>query len=414
MTRNPANYAAGRPKDLRDQNFRLLVRLFRQKGMLSIGGAADYADLSRTTTAKIIAGLLEYELILPLGKGTSGPDGGKRPELFCFNGSSSCVISTFFTPAGITGVLYDLNCDRLSEYSLKTGASYEESISALAEAVTVLQKRSGMGPERLCGVAVGCNGIVDTERGILRYPNRVGWEHNLPVAKNLQSKIAFPAEIYVDNTCRYFGYAESAFTREKEDGVMVTIYTDRFSGGCIVDGDRMLRGPRGFVGELGHLVLEADSKAKCVCGAAGCFEALVSPANVVAYAEEIAGGFPNSSLHNWTVWSLEDFFAASNNMDPFAMAVMDKVVGYFAALIRNTVLLHDPVRVVIQGAYTEGGDYFLLALREAVEGYPFYGIKHSPEIDYSQLKFSSDNPDNFALGGAIYVVDNYIERFIRT
>ncbi|MCL2056637.1 MAG: ROK family protein [Oscillospiraceae bacterium] len=404
---------ANRPRDLRDRNLRLVVRLFREKGILSIQEAAAETDLSRTTTAKIIAYLLECGLILPLGKGSSTPDGGKRPEVFCLNASSVCVISAFFTHLGITGVLYDLNCDRLSDLSVKTGISYEENADALAQAVTELQKRSGLSPGQLCGIAVGCSGIVDTGRGVLRYPNRVGWEPGLDIAGDLQSRLNFPAKIYVDNTCRYFGYAEANLSHGRGEGTMATVYSDRFSGGCVITGDKLLRGPGGFVGELGHMVLDADSKAVCACGASGCFEALVSGANVAAYAEEIAGQFPNSPLHDETVWGLQDFFAASNNMDPFAMAVMDKVVGYFAALIRNIILLHDPRRVVIQGAYADGGEYFLLALREAVQNYPFYGIKHSPEITYSQLNFTSDNPDNFALGGAIYAVDNYIGQFVR-
>lgn len=398
-----------RPRDMREQNLRLVLRLFREKGILTIQQVASLADLSRTTAAKLVNWLLERELLLPLGKGSSTEEGGKKPELFCFNGGSAYVISIFLHGTSMTAVLYDLNCDRLAMESARLAPAYGAVMDDMAGMIQLLLRKTGITAELVRGIAIGCQGIVDTDAGVLRYPLQQAWGEDLPLCRDLRGRLPFAATILLDNIHRFFGYAEACMARPRTEGCMVTLYSDKTAGGCVIMDNRPLRGVGGFLGELGHVTLEADDGSRCSCGNTGCFEALIAPSHIIAGAEELGGGYPNSPLHNLTLWSMEDFFKASNEGDSFANAVLDRVANRFATMIHNIILFYDPAQIAIQGLYAGAGAYFLERLRVKVEEMPFFGIRRQPAISYSKLSFSSENPDNFALGGALTMADSYLD-----
>ena len=69
--------------------------------------------------------------------------------------------------------------------------------------------------------------------------------------------------------------------RGAKTAVLVTIGTG--VGGAIIHRGQLIRGERGFAGEIGHMPLD-PSGPKCSCGSRGCLESLVGIAGIVDQA----------------------------------------------------------------------------------------------------------------------------------
>ena len=83
--------------------------------------------------------------------------------------------------------------------------------------------------------------------------------------------------------------AEGRFgaARGLTDYVYMTVSTG--IGGAVVSGGRLMRGPDGVAGELGHLTIDMNGPL-CGCGARGHLEALASGTGIARAARELGLG----------------------------------------------------------------------------------------------------------------------------
>ncbi|MDL2233326.1 ROK family protein [Ruminococcaceae bacterium OttesenSCG-928-L11] len=413
---NPLPDSGRKPKNIRDGNLRLMLTLFRKKGILSILEASQLSGLSKTTVNKLVTALLAQNKLLSIGKGPSTEEGGKKPELFTFNSSYAYSLCLTVLPSAIRGSLFDLGCNLIAEQAVETGdfLTYKEAVDICADLCAALLRKSGLKAEQVCGVALGCDGVVNAESGTLLSSSRKSWGTSLAIGEDLRQRLPFSTTVYVDTLFRFLGYMDASMA-DNAPGKVITLYADTFAGGAVVDAQGLVHGPNGYVGEFGHMPLEPDSFSICSCGGRGCFEALVRPDNILSYAQIIADDHPDSPLHTPAKSGQLDMhrlFAAANEGDSLAQAALTKACGYFATLIQGLTLLHDPDEVILEGLYSNAGDFFLTTLNETLDALPFYKAPRATGITYSHLTFASDAhvPQNVALGAALYVADDYLNR----
>ena len=139
------------------------------------------------------------------------------------------------------------------------------------EAMERLLDAAGISPATLPGIGVTLPGIVDVREGVLIRAPFARWE-NLPVAAILSEKLG-TAHIVCENDVNACALGELRFGlgRKYIDFVWMTVSTG-VGGDCVSDG-KLIRGARGFAGELGHLKVEYEHPALCPCGQRGCLEA---------------------------------------------------------------------------------------------------------------------------------------------
>jgi predicted NBD/HSP70 family sugar kinase len=379
--------------------------MFRRKDILSIAEIADRIKLSKTSVTKVVNDFGKKGLVVAAGKGNSTDVGGKKPELFAFNAAYSCVIALTIGIDFITGAVMDLKCSFINHRSVKCAAntSYKTAVRNMAGMIHRLIRDSGLKIDVLNPIVIGCEGVIDAYNGIIRYTIHHKWGQNLPLREDLVRALGFPVNIYVDNNFRLAGYIDTIGNGDTYDSQAVII-TSNSAGGTILENQQLIHGSSGFVGEFGHIIVEPDSDIKCDCGGYGCFGILVSPGILLARAAKLCGTYPESLMYSKTregTLTIADIFAASNQNDPFACALMDQVIRYFAIVIHNIVLLRDPERVIIQGIYAAAGEYFLKKLQEKVNTLPYYKMKRNLPIIYSSV--SGINPA--LIGAGYYAVD---------
>lgn len=126
----------------------------------------------------------------------------------------------------------------------------------------------------LAGVGVSAPGPVDPWAGTLVEPPNLGpGMRDLPLAAELEARLGLPAYLERDTNVAALGEQAFGAARGVADFLYLTVSTG-IGGSIVVDG-RLLLGPDGMAGELGHVPVELDGPA-CGCGATGHLEAVAS------------------------------------------------------------------------------------------------------------------------------------------
>jgi glucokinase len=132
-------------------------------------------------------------------------------------------------------------------------------------------------------IGVGFAGLIDFRKGVITGgPNFPRSFRNVPLAAWLRRKYGVTAAVDNDVHCFTLGEARFGAGRGHDNIVGVTLGTG--IGGALVIGGRLYRGRNNAAGEVGHMTVAGENKARCGCGHAGHFEALAAgPAQSAAF-----------------------------------------------------------------------------------------------------------------------------------
>jgi predicted NBD/HSP70 family sugar kinase len=119
-------------------------------------------------------------------------------------------------------------------------------------------------------------------------PN-LGWR-DVALGTRLAAVLRIPVQ--VANDAELGALAEHVRGEARDVDDLVYISADRGVGGGVIAAGRPMRGTRGYVGEIGHLVVRPGGRA-CYCGNRGCWETEVGEAalcRALGLSEDTARG----------------------------------------------------------------------------------------------------------------------------
>jgi glucokinase len=234
--------------------------------------------------------------------------------------------------------------------------------------------------EALVGLGISAPGPLDLAAGSLVDPPNLGAAfHGMSVRDPLGEATGLAAFIERDTHVAALGEGAFGAARGVEDYIYLTVSTG--IGGAVVTGGRLLGGPDGVAGELGHMPVDVDGPL-CGCGARGHLEAISSGSGIAraateAVAQARAGG-PGTEL--LTVARRLDpeplqavhVAVAEEAGDAVAAAIMERARTAFAAAIVGMVDIFDPTRIIVGGGVAQNqGERWLQPAREAVAATAF-------------------------------------------
>jgi glucokinase len=225
---------------------------------------------------------------------------------------------------------------------------------------------------KLAGIGISSPGPVDPRAGVIVEPPNLGPHfRDIPIAAELSASERLPA--FLDRDTNVAALGEHAFgaARDVDDFIYLTVSTG--IGGAIVLGGRLLHGPDGFAGELGHVVVDMNGP-RCGCGGIGHVEAIAAGISLARQAEAIlaAGGSPfladrARELPQGEELSAKDVAEGSLAGDPACAELMDRARRAIAAGCVGYVNTFNPHRIVIGGSIAEAeGERLLGPIREAI------------------------------------------------
>lgn len=267
-----------RQRDLRERNLATLLERVATSDPAaapSRAGLAAVTGMSRATVSALVdallaGGLLE-ELPPPPRTGAGRPANGLR-----LSGSRVAALGVELGADHLVACVRDLTGAvraRASVPEIDRTGSPERVLRASADlAADVLRQAAEEGLD-VVGGAWAVPGLVDAVAGRLRLAPNLGWE-DVPVLDLLREHPALAGlPLAVDNEAALAAVAElwQPDAGPAPRSFLLVTGEVGIGGGVALDG-RVLRGQRGWSGELGHVTVEPDGP-RCACGARGCLEA---------------------------------------------------------------------------------------------------------------------------------------------
>ncbi len=405
-----------KPRQMRANNCKAIMSMFRVTDTLQISDIAREINLSKTTVSKIVMSLVNQGFLLSNGKGASTEEGGKKPELFSLNPQHSHCLTVGIENGKVRGCLFDMGI-RLkasAEHIIENDAAftYQEAVEVCVGLCEQLLCAAGLTKEDVFGISCYAGGIIDGKNGILCYPIRhPHWGRDLPFQKDFQKKYGRKVPVYVENSVRFSSYAEMSNMKEKQNTSCAVIFSSPEGpgvGGCMIRRGEIVHGSSNFVGEFGHMLVAPNSHRKCICGNCGCLEAEVSPQALVQDAYDGRAQHPDSLLephmHGGTLCAA-DVYAAADRGDAFARELLDKIIHSYMVCIWNIIITSDPKTIILQGIPAGDDSYFIHTLRQKMQQIPFFGLAHQANIELSHL--GSTIVELMHRGAALYACNKY-------
>lgn len=221
---------------------------------------------------------------------------------------------------------------------------------AIASALRELADRHGP----LKAVGIGAPNGNQLTRSIDRAPN-LPWKADLPLATMLEERLQVPCALGNDANAAALGEWRYGAGRGCNDLMVVTLGTGLGSG-LIVDG-RLLLGPHGNAGELGHTTLVIDGR-ECTCGRRGCLEAYVSIRGMRRTYLDLADS--SEPLKEEGVLPIAEL--ARRGEDAAIQSFRD-TARWLSVGLANAVAITAPERVVLFGGIARNGGLLIDPLR---------------------------------------------------
>jgi glucokinase len=245
-------------------------------------------------------------------------------------------------------------------------------VAACVEALATVRREDAAraGARSLAGVGISAPGPVDPVAGMILDPPNLGPTfREIPLASLIGDALGLPA--FLDRDTQVAALAEGRFGAAAgcADFLYVTISTG--VGGAIVSDGRLLRGPDGTAGELGHLMVARDG-APCGCGMRGHLEGIASGSGMARSARAAAERGESDLLaalvrERGPAFGGREVAAAAEAGDPAAAAILADARDAFAVTCVTLVDVFNPSLIVVGGSVAVGqGEQMLGPARAAV------------------------------------------------
>ena len=287
----------------------------------------------------------------------------------------------------------------------------EYSISnAIISLITQLLVDNNIEKDQIVGIGLASAGPINIEKGEVFNNANLGFKE-LPLKKPIQERF-LDVPIYLINDCiasvlaiHYF----EANDDEKDNIVYITMSTG-IGGGVICNG-HLLLGKDGNAAEIGHGIVNHQSRFQCNCGAFGCWEAYSSGTGVRNRAlEAIKTSTISSKIlmfmvdNDETNITAKELFQAARGGDKFSKSIVNQCIFYSKIGVGLVNNFYDCVSIYFGGAMMKDSDLILPPLVEQFKTEPILFTINNPP----QLKVTK-NLDSIGVLGALTLVKYKLE-----
>ncbi len=332
-----------RQRSLRDHNLGLAMRhVASSPTPMSRADLAGVTGLTKATVSALVDELLAGGLLAEVAPPPR--TGAGRPP-----------VGLTLTPKGPAGLGLEVNVDYLAACLLDlTGAQRQLEIrrgdqrgrpprrvlSDLARLAAETVRAADSEGLRVGGIAVGMPGLVTG--GLVQLAPNLGWR-GVEVATALTTRLGSLGisvadhQVTVDNEANLAALAELHAAAQPRPSFLYISGEIGVGAGIVLDG-QLLRGTRGYGGELGHVTIRPDGPP-CRCGARGCLEAYANQETLL----RTAGLDPGSGVER-----LVELAKRGGRRPLAALGEVGSALGVAAAGVVN---LLDVDTVVLGGIY---------------------------------------------------------------
>jgi glucokinase len=235
--------------------------------------------------------------------------------------------------------------------------------------------------DRLVAVGISSMGPLDPWRGVVVDPPNVAGLRDAPLADVLEDRVGLPVYLERDTNVAALAERWRGAAMGCRDFMYVTVSTGL--GGSLFRDGRLLLGPDGTAGEVGHVCLMPYGGPLCGCGGRGHLEALASGSGLAnAAMDALAAGPVDRDVAGTSPFLMaralagpitgRDVAEGELDGDAFCAGLMERARRAFAIACVGWVNAFNPERIVVGGTVAERqGERWLEPARAAVSSTGF-------------------------------------------
>ena len=370
------------PTFLRDINQARVLRLLKEKGVLSRAELARYLGLTRSTVTLVSNELIKKELIAPTGEAFVTQNTGRPGAALKLAPEGAFFLGAELGANQVHLVLINLIGSIIHRETVPNRNSTPKVVCQdLVDLVRRVWSKRLKNSDRLRGVGVAVSALLNTQ-GVIRKAPTLGW-HDVDLKKELLSKFPLPA--FAENDANAAALAELSFGGRAGYSDLCVIHLDLGVGAGIISDRKLLRGWSGLAGEIGHLRLnpakgQPDEELGPLETHLGRNHLLASYRRAGGKAKDLVG-------------FLEDLKRNGST----AHKALETWGRWLALAISNLADITNPKLVVLAGPLSQLYPFVEKEVRQRLEERRF------PTVEGLEIAVSAFGIDCAALGGAALV-----------
>ena len=362
-----ARARSGSRKLLRELNTKRILNVIRQSEPISQVDVFNRTALSAGTVAGILKDLRRDGRVEELGPVSARV--GRPRTLLRLNPTWRYAVGVQLSAEETRLAVTDLGAHVVAraDYPTCADAAPARAMQTLGRRIQSLLRQARVPTSKVLGVGLGVDGIVDVDRGVLRYSAHFPWR-DAPLKRLLEKPTHLGCVL--EGTGPAMAFGEFAYGAGQHADTILCMDIDAGIGAVAVAQGRIVRGANHMAGEIGHAPVVWDGPP-CRCGRRGCLEAVASGTAIVAamrrrLAEGARSTLSRSRLSGATREVVGAVFAAAEAGDRLARNVTDEAIRYLSMAVAQLVSFVDPQMVILMGLVTHASRG---RLRDAIDAY---------------------------------------------
>ena len=245
--------------------------------------------------------------------------------------------------------------------------------------------------EEICGIGIGCPGILDKDTGVVAYsPNLPKWL-NFNIKEFVENYTHLQVKVINDASAAVLGEAKFGSGKDYKNFIMITLGT---GVGCgIIANGQLYDGNGGTGAQLGHTVIEVNGR-DCTCGRRGCIEAYASATALIKETKKAMESHPDSLLNKVAnelgKVSARVPFMAEKQGDEVAHQIIEEYIKYLSEALLNICNVFRPSAIAISGGVANEGQPFIDRIRKYIKDRN-YGYTGSPVVEIKKAELGYDS-----------------------
>jgi predicted NBD/HSP70 family sugar kinase len=241
---------------------------------------------------------------------------------------------------------------------------YEHIYRQIHRVCQMLGEKSGRPlPAR---VGMGTPGVADPTTGLLKNSNSQCL-NGRPLEKEIEALTGI--DFVLANDANLLALAEATFGCARGYPTVFGVILGTGVGGGIIANGKILEGRHGIAGEWGQVTLDPDEQPSAY-GTHGTVEAILCGPGLEAFYERTSG--MRKKLKE---------IAGSTDVDPAALATIDRLTDYLAQALAIVIDILDPHAIVLGGGVGNIDELYTDAMREKIRARIF-----NPTFEAALLK----------------------------
>ena len=364
-------------------NSAAVYRLIDRQGPISRIQIAELSQLAPASVTKITRQLIERGLIKEVEQQAS--TGGRRAISIVTETRGFNTIGVRLGRNDATLTLFDLSGKSLAEEHYPLPQRTQETLeNALFDIIAQFKELYQRKLRELIAIAVILPGLVDPDKGVIRYMPHITVSH-WPLVANLKKR--FSVTSFVGHDIRSLALAEHYFGASRDCAVSILVRVHRGTGAGIITNGHIFLGSNGNVGEIGHIQVDPLGE-RCHCGNFGCLETIAANGAIENRVRHLLQQGYSSSL-TLDNCQMAAICKAANKGDALACEVIGFVGRYLGKAIAIAINLFNPQKVVIAGEITDAGRILLPAVESCINTQVLKAFRKNLPVVRSELDHRS-------------------------